>query len=91
MMDLPGREEANKLGYTLAYHSGDRKMAVYQKDEISLTVELVDYGRLRGELGAVPLGIIKVHTGPFSFPNINFGIFERQVKCVLDSCKGKEW
>lgn len=76
-MNLPGREEAEKLGYTMYAFGADRDWASYWKDGLFLTC--------RGdtaELSAIR-GLVEIKVHRFQFPNKNFRIFENAISDVL--------
>ena len=79
-MDLPGYKEALDLGYSLNSHGGDRKSATYVKEGVFLTIWYKD-SNLEACLDFVwKLLVIKAPN--FTFPNINFELFETQVFLV---------
>lgn len=76
--ELPGYNEAYKLGYTLYIHSGNKKSATYIKDGIGLTV--TDNGK--ATLSAIyKMVVLKIDS--FSFPHKLIHTFENQIKDCL--------
>lgn len=80
--DLPGRQEAQEMGYSLYSYSGSGEMARYRNEGgICLKVWKVS-GRLQARLVYV-YGLIVLSTEDMAFPNRNFALFENQLKRVL--------
>jgi hypothetical protein len=76
--ELPGYEFAKEKGYSLSFHSGDKKSATYTKNGLSLTCWDNNTAKLQGFYKIVCLSVDK-----FSYPNINFETFERQILYCL--------
>ena len=76
--NLPGYEEAYKLGYSLYSHSGNKLSATYNKDRLSLTITTKGEATLSAMHKFV---LLKV--GPISFPHKNIHNFEKQIKDCL--------
>lgn len=73
--ELPGYDEAIKLGYSLYCHSGNKLSASYFKESLCLTVRVDGTADLSACYKMVEL---KVNT--FSFPHKLMRIFEEQIK-----------
>lgn len=79
MDNLPGQIEAEKLGYTLWFYSGDKDGATYSNGKLCLTVNKDGKASLSTQYKMVELSIKN-----FSFPSKNFGIFETQILEILN-------
>lgn len=77
---LPGRKEAEQLGYTLFCYSGDKSCATYCNGQLGLTVNKNGNASLSAQYMLVELSIKN-----FSFPNINFNLFEKQINDILNN------
>lgn len=75
-MNLPGQEQAEKMGYALHSFSGDHATAHYIKDGIGLDV----WGTQKEAEISFLYGLLLVTTGKFGWPHPNFAQFERQVQ-----------
>ncbi len=76
--DLPGYEEATRLGFSLVYHSGDRRGAGYEKQGIHLDVRITTNTQLEATLSCIHR-LLLITTQGISFPNSNFKLFEGQI------------
>lgn len=81
-MDFPGDTIAKDLGYSLAYHGGDRQSASYMKDGIILTIWTKD-SKLEARLEFI-WKLLVVRTLNFALPNRNFEILESQITVAKD-------
>jgi hypothetical protein len=78
-MNLPGEEFAKEHGYTLWSHDSVQKNADYVKSiDPTLPVHLSINSAGEGTLTRV-VGMAICKIGPFSIPNKNFHIFEKQI------------
>lgn len=81
MEESIGETFAKENGYALHSYSGTRNnmsKANYMKDDLCLTV--LTNGE--GELTKI-LGMVQCKIGPFSIPNKNFRMFERQLNNIV--------
>jgi len=78
--DLPGYQAAKDSGYTLYAYDGAGNSARYGKGDLALQVSKDGYAKLYAVVGMVTLAI-----DPFSFPNKNLHIFEREIQNILDA------
>ncbi len=79
MENYPGYEEAQKLGYSLYCHNGDKSSVSYGKGKLCLTI----YNGIEAELHS-SYKMIQIKSGKFSFPHKNFHIFENQIMNLLN-------
>lgn len=83
----PGEEEAKRLGYTLHSFTGQRTKANYVKDSVHLpaTLHLSVSGQGKEQTAKLEafLGLVRLSVDDFSFPNVNFGLFEKQLTDIL--------
>ncbi len=78
-MDLPGYEDAYKLGYSLRSYSGNGTSATYGKESFVLTVNKDGTASLWSIVGLVEMEIKK-----FSFPHPKMSYFERMLLAVVE-------
>ncbi len=90
----PGEEEAKRLGYTLHSSSGNRTKAKYVKDSVNLpaTLHLSVSGQGKDQIAKLEafLGMVRLSVDDFSFPNVNFPMFEKQLINILQKTAQKE-
>ena len=90
----PGEEEAKRLGYTLHSFTGQRTKANYVKGGVNLpaTLHLSVSGQGEAQLAKLEafIGIVRLSIDGFSFPNVNFPLFEKQIINILQKTAEKE-
>ncbi len=78
-MNFPNQHEAEKLGYSIYSHSGDKSTVCYYNGALTLTV----YNGNEAQLLAV-YKMIHLKSGKISFPHKNFHVFENQIMRLLN-------
>ena len=90
-MNLPGYEEALKLGYGIHMYSSNRKTAMYVKDALDgwcIHLEVVECGdgTFTADLQTIHK-LLTISTGLFTFPHPRFEIFEDQILKVINAIR----
>lgn len=80
--ELPGYTFAIQRHYTLYAFAGDHHQAHYQKDAIQLEVK-IDGDKLLARMYTY-INLVKCEIDWFSLPNKNFGVFEMQIRNILN-------
>ena len=81
--NLPGIKEVTELlGYELSSYTADGATAYYSKGELTLKVSVFTDESKIAMLFALRK-LVRINVGPFSFPNKNFEIFEKQLLDVI--------
>ena len=85
--ELPGRDQATKLGYSLSSSAADGHSASYVKDGITLTIE--KHGSSTGMLASMwaRIGIVEMEIKAFQFPHPLFRKFEAKLLAAVDAAR----